>query len=201
MGVIKIDFPRQAQPPRPRPFEEIVPSDATAHQADAGPAQSLEMSAEQARSLAELPMVVGQSVRVVDPANRALELAQRHDFFEMCAPVLWGNETQAKRELFGELLRSLVVTYLPTGVHDLLNLKSVAAAQWRLNRLLEIQGNLFSAHAESDERNKQGIPKATTYALEINDQIDKAQAAVARAIDTFYLSRRMSKKTSEERRT
>lgn len=196
MSVIK--FPLQAQPPRPKPFEEIVLP--AIHEAPQEPdvepdgVFSRRTEARAARELAERGFEIGQSVAVISPVNRALSVAGQHRFFELCQPILWGEEASSRRELFGELLRSLVVTFLPEGLHDLFSLKAVAAAQWRLNRLLEIQSNLFSAHSASQEHDSRGLPRATSYALEVDEQIDKAQKAVTAAVEAYHLSRRMAKK-------
>lgn len=195
MSVIK--FPKQPQPPRPKPFEEIVLADpASIVSEDFGPQDLFAgpSEAEQSRAVASRGMQIGQSIPLVDPVNKSLMLAQRYKFLDMCRPLLWGAEAQTREELFGELLRSMVVTFLPTGVHDLLSLKAVVAAQWRLNRLLEIQGNLFQAHSASQEHDSRGLPRATAYALEMDDQIDQAQAAVSSAINAYYLSRRLARR-------
>ena len=195
MSVIK--FPKQPQPPRPKPFEEIVLADPASIVREGQGRQDLfagPSEAEQARAIASRSMEIGQSVSIVDPVNRSLMLAQRYKFLDLCRPLLWGAETETREELFGELLRSVVVTFLPVGLHDLLSLKAVVAAQWRLNRLLEIQGNLFQAHSASQEHDSRGLPRATAYALEMDDQIDQAQAAVANAINAYYLSRRLARR-------
>jgi hypothetical protein len=192
MSVIK--FPVQAQPPRPRPIDEIVPEQAKdRYERRPEPAAPF-LDEVQTKALISRPMAVGDSVAVIDPANRSLLVAQQHDFYALCEPVLWGAERTGRNELFGELLRSTVMTFLPDGLHDLFQLKAVVAAQWRLNRLLEIQSNLFSAHAESQEHDRRGIPRATTHALEIDRQIDQAQVAVLRAIESYYTGKRASRR-------
>jgi hypothetical protein len=168
------------------------------------PDPALRLTDEQMERMRIQPLVVDPSA-YFDPAglvypagsvipnegpNRSLTLARRSGFLEMCKPLLWGDEKEEQMQQFGELLRGAVETFHPETTFDLYMLKAIVAAQWRLNRLLEMQANVFAARAANREPGKYGLPVATMDALEIDEMIDTAQKNVEAAISTYRKTKR-----------
>jgi hypothetical protein len=137
-------------------------------------------------------------VLVVDNvANRALMLAGEHNFLEMCLPILWGDEKQVHLQQFGELLRGAVITFHPLTVFELHLVKNIVAAQWRLSRLYQTQTNVYENDAKSGEIGKYGLPAAAHSAMEMDEALYRAQAALNVAIKTHAMAVRTSVKSMQ----
>ena len=117
--------------------------------------------------------------------NRSLRLAQSEQFYEMCRPILWGTEDE---KVFGELLRSLVVAFLPENRYHLQLLMNIAAVQWNLQRFLQTQHNLFEAGANTPGRH--GLPKGTYNALEFRPTLTGLQKDLDIAVSTYLKVKR-----------
>jgi hypothetical protein len=137
-------------------------------------------------SAAARGFIPNQRVRMSD-VSASLQLAAKSDFLKMCQPLLWGNEKQERLQEFGELLRGAVETFVPETTFDLHLLKTIVAALWRLNRLLEIQSNVFEAGAQEEEEKAgmHGLPAATVNALTFDERVDQAQKNLEIAISTY----------------
>lgn len=112
--------------------------------------------------------------------NDSLGLAARERFDVMCANILWGSEDH---EAFGEMLRSLVVSFLPQNVFQLHLLRNIASAQWQLQRIEAIQHNLFDAGKDTVGAYK--LPGGTSDAMEFQGASSNLLRDLQRAISTF----------------
>ena len=112
--------------------------------------------------------------------NRALRLAAQEQFFTMAKHILWGTEDEAE---FGELLRSLVVAFLPKNRFHLQLLVNIAAVQWNIRRFLMTQHNVFENGAEV--RGKMGLPKGTFDAMEFRPTLQGLQKDLDIAVSTY----------------
>lgn len=117
--------------------------------------------------------------------NRALEVAAREHFLDTCLPILWGDEKERHFHLFGEVLRGAVITFKPQTRMELLLLKNVIAAQWRLERLYLTQSNIYDHESRTGEVGRYGLPKASHTAMELDELIYKAQESLEKAV-TIY---------------
>lgn len=143
----------------------------------------------------ECPLRVGESLPIARAVvNKSLALAERSDFFALCEGALWGSEKETHRIRFGELLRSVVIQFLPQDQYELLLLKDVVTAQWRLNRLNDLQGRIFEAHIQEEGWDEFGLSKATSKATDFESVIAAAQASLQRALNNFLRSRQLSTK-------
>lgn len=120
-----------------------------------------------------------------NPENDALSLAQREQFDVMCENIPWGSED---REAFGEMLRSLVISFLPKDSFQLRLLRNIASAQWQLQRIEAIQSNLFSAGAE--EMGAYKLPAGTSDAMDFNGQASNLLRDLQRAIQIYHAARK-----------
>ncbi len=120
-----------------------------------------------------------------NPENDALSLAQREQFDVMCEKILWGSED---KEAFGEMLRSLVISFLPKDSFQLRLLRNIASAQWQLQRIEAIQSNLFSAGAE--EMGAYKLPAGTSDAMDFNGQASNLLRDLQRAIQIYHAARK-----------
>lgn len=117
--------------------------------------------------------------------NKALKLALHERFFEMAKSILWGSENE---EEFGEMLRSLVVAFLPENRFHLQLLKNIAAIQWNIERFLQTQHNLFEDGAAV--RGKHGLPQGTYNALEFRPTLQGLQKDLDLAVSTYLKAKR-----------
>lgn len=125
-------------------------------------------------------------VVATNPAvNRALVLARENDFLEMCLPILWGDERKEHFERFGWLLRGAIETFKPLTVFELALVKNIIACQWRLDRMLVTQANVFEHEARRGEIGKYGLPAASHIAKELDEAIYEAQEALLTAIAAY----------------
>jgi len=117
--------------------------------------------------------------------NESLALAERERFDEMCSKILWGSEDP---EAFGEMLRSLVVSFLPSDSFQLRLLRNVASAQWQLQRIEAIQQNLFLAGAEEIGAYK--LPAGTADAMDFSNQASNLLRDLQRSIQIYHAARK-----------
>ena len=142
----------------------------------------------QRRSLGDDDLQFAGRGAIVAPhntVNRALALARERDFLNMCLPILWGDEKKEHIERFGWLLRGAVETFKPLTVFELALVKNVVACQWRLDRLLVTQANVFEHEARRGEIGKYGLPAAVHVANELDEAIYEAQETLLTAIATY----------------
>lgn len=133
------------------------------------------------------------------PVNKALRLAQSENFLEMCLPILWGDEKRVHFQRFGMLLRGAVETFKPLSMMELALVKNVVAAQWRLDRLYQTQTNVYHNEARAGEIGKYGLPAASHSAMELDEQIYRAQQALKVAIDVYQKTIRTSLMANKDR--
>jgi hypothetical protein len=117
--------------------------------------------------------------------NESLSLAERERFDVMCSKIPWGSED---REAFGEMLRSLVITFLPQDVFHLHLLRNVASLQWQLYRIEAIQHNLFTAGAE--EVGAHNLPAGTNDALEFQTSYSNLLRDLQRALAIYKTAKK-----------
>ncbi|MEN6303199.1 MAG: hypothetical protein ABFD96_10775 [Armatimonadia bacterium] len=141
----------------------------------------------------------GDVIRTNPVINRSLRLAQEQDFLEMCLPILWGDEKKIHLQRFGYLLRGAIETFKPLTIFELYMVKNVVAAQWRLDRLLTTQGNVYVNEAKKGEIGKYGLPAAAHSARELDAEIESAQRALMTTIDIYMQSVRAAHLTDRER--
>jgi hypothetical protein len=114
------------------------------------------------------------------PENRSLALAKHEDFFSMCKDILWGNEDE---EIFGELLRGVVTTFLPTDRFQLSMLHNVVAIQWQIQRVVGIQHNLFDRGSTTPGAYR--LPQGTHDAMKYGDVMTSLLDNLNTAIETY----------------
>jgi hypothetical protein len=141
----------------------------------------------------------GDVIQTNPTINRALRLAQDQDFLEMCLPILWGDEKKLHLQRFGFLLRGAVETFKPLTMFELSLVKNIVAAQWRLDRLLTTQGNVYVHVAKQGEVGKYGLPAASHAARELDREIDLAQRALLTAIELYRHTIKIAYQTERER--
>jgi hypothetical protein len=131
----------------------------------------------QPENMAPIP---GQSISIADPVNQSLRLAAQQDFFGICSAILWGSED---REVFGELLRGLVIEFEPTNTFQLHLLAHIADATWNLRRLQGYRKTAFDSG--TDQKGRYGMVAGTDFALDEVDRVRKYQASLKKAIETY----------------
>lgn len=141
----------------------------------------------------------GDVIRTNPTVNRSLRLAQESDFLEMCLPILWGDEKKIHLQRFGYLLRGAIETFKPLTTFELYMVKNIVAAQWRLDRLLTTQGNVYVNEAKKGEVGKYGLPAASHAARELDMEIESAQKALMAVINTYMLMIKSALLTERER--
>ena len=122
----------------------------------------------------------GTTITLNDKTNRSLSLAERSRFFEMCKASLWGNEDEAE---FGEMLRGLVLTFVPTNEYHLHLLAQIADQQWQLRRAVRYRKGMFDAN--SDQRNTSGMNLGTEKAFDYNAITRKLTEELHRLVDLY----------------
>ncbi len=135
-----------------------------------------------------MTMRVGDVYLLETPINRALALAQEYDFLGMCLPILWGDEKRVHFERFGWLLRGAITTFKPLTAFELYLVKNIVAAQWRLDRLYQTQANIYENESKSGEVGRYGLPQASHLAMELDDKLYAAQAALSVAIKNHLMT-------------
>ncbi len=133
-------------------------------------------------------MRVGDVFPLESSTNRALILAQQHDFLGMCLPILWGDEKRVHFERFGWLLRGAVTTFKPLTVFELYLVKNIVAAQWRLDRLAQTQANIYEHESKGGAVGRYGLPQASHSAMELDAQMYAAQEALSIAIKNHLMT-------------
>lgn len=141
----------------------------------------------------------GDVIRTNPVVNRSLRLAQESDFLEMCLPVLWGDEKKIHLQRFGFLLRGAIETFKPLTVFELYLVKNIVAAQWRLDRLLVTQSNVYANEAKKGEVGKYGLPAASHAARELDTEIEDAQRALLSVIHTYRMAVKAALLSEKER--
>lgn len=117
--------------------------------------------------------------------NVALALAERERFDLMCGKIPWGTED---RQAFGEMLRALVITFCPANQYHLHLLKNIAALQWQIMRIENIQFNVFEAGMDSP--GQYGLPVGTWRAMEFREESSELLKDLQRAINIFHSVRK-----------
>lgn len=120
------------------------------------------------------------SFPLANKENSSLSLAARERFDVLCGDILWGSEN---RQEFGEMLRGLVITFLPETAFHLHLLRNVASCQWQLQRLAAIQANLFDQG--KDTVGAFQLPAGTTSAMEFSASSSDLLRDLQRAIATY----------------
>lgn len=128
----------------------------------------------------DVPYVPGQSIAIYDPANKALQLAREQDFLKICEGILWPGEEE---NIFGELLRGLVIEFMPKNAFQLHLLANIADCQWSLRRLQNYKQSAYLGNKE--QRGRYGMPVGTDYGLDEIGRVRQHQAALKKAIDTY----------------
>ena len=144
-----------------------------------------------------MTMRVGDVFQLETPTNRALALAQEHDFLGMCLPILWGDEKLVHFERFGWLLRGAVTTFRPMTVFELYLVKNIVAAQWRLDRLAQTQANIYEHESKGGVVGRYGLPQASHSAMELDDKLYAAQEALSVAIKNHLMTMNSIIKTNK----
>lgn len=127
----------------------------------------------------------GEVMATETSSNKSLRLAESSNFLEMCLPVLWGDEKTSQIQAFGELLRGAVISFKPTSVFELVLVKNIVAAQWRLDRLYKMQTNIYDNEVGEGVRGRLGLPQATHSAMELDGVIYQAQKGLRGAIAAY----------------
>jgi hypothetical protein len=117
--------------------------------------------------------------------QRALALAHREQFFDICQSTLWGNED---RRAFSDLLRGIVEAYLPETRWDLELLANIVDIQWKIRRTRRLQQSLFESG--STERDARGVMHRTTTASQVNAELEVLQNQLDRAVTTYRKNKR-----------
>lgn len=131
------------------------------------------------------------SVPLESKDNRALRLAESSHFLEMCEPILWGTES---RQEFGEMLRGLVINFLPETYWDLEMLKTVAWCQWQINRAVRVQRSVYTNGTPDPDQS--GLPKRTRDAYGVAKELDFLQNSLNQAIRNYLHSRKSKRQVS-----
>ena len=103
----------------------------------------------------------GEVIDLSDNTNKALAFAEQSDFFGLCKPILWGSENEQQ---FGEMLRGLVIQFLPTNEFHLHLLRNVAETQWALERVTNYKKGIFSNNM--DRPGAHGMAAGTQMGIE-----------------------------------
>ena len=96
-------------------------------------------------------------------------------------------------------MRGAVETFKPLSMMELALVKNVVAAQWRLDRLYQTQTNVYHNEARAGEIGKYGLPAASHSAMELDEQIYRAQQALKVAIDVYQKTIRVSLMANKDR--
>lgn len=120
------------------------------------------------------------SFPLANKENSALNLAARERFDVMCEKVVWGSED---RQAFGEMLRSLVISFQPETTFHLHLLRNVASFQWQLQRIEAIQCNLFDQGKDTVGAFK--LPAGTSDAMEFSASASDLLRDLQRAINIY----------------
>lgn len=104
-----------------------------------------------------------ESIKLGNQGNLSLSLAERADFFGMCKPILWGNEDE---NLFGEMLRGLVLEFLPENEFHLHLLRNIAEAQWGIERATLYKKGIFDNN--TDRPGTHRMPAGTEMGINYN---------------------------------
>ena len=133
------------------------------------------------RSLLAKAHPVGTTISLNDPANKSLTLAHNNRFFDLCEPILWGSED---RELFGEMLRGLVIEFKPTNTFHLHLLRAIAEPTWQLFRASKYKKGVFENGATT--AGLHGLPVGTAQAFEQNKLSEKLLRQLDEAVALYH---------------
>ena len=122
----------------------------------------------------------GTTLSLNDNANKSLTLAHNNRFFDLCEPILWGSED---RELFGEMLRGLVIEFRPTNTFHLHLLRAIAEPTWQLFRASKYKHGVFNHGATTPGLH--GLPVGTAQAFEQNKLTDKLLRQLDEAVALY----------------
>ena len=146
-------------------------------------------------SLASYALPVGAyapNYRLSTPAreNRSLAVAEANDFFSMCSPTLWGGEVSDQQE-FGELLRAVVIQFLPTNRFHLELLAQIVDDTWKLRRMRRLQKNLFVNGPKDPDDS--GIPRRVSNTFKADESIQAAIKRLDQSVTVYYRLTRASR--------
>ena len=118
--------------------------------------------------------------------TRSMQLAQREDFFGMCASSLWGKEAVEDKGHFADMLRGLIESWLPNNRWQLELLATMADLQWKIRRIRVLQKNVFQNGPGGHDQI--GVPTNTTNAATLDEQLRVLQDQLERATRTYRSS-------------
>jgi hypothetical protein len=136
--------------------------------------------------------VEDEPILMEDEINVALRFADRAKFFEMCEASLWGDEEgldpnneygQKMKQLFGEMLRGLVIQFKPRNEMHLHLLSNIADAQWELERIKRYKKSVYTQNEKKAGSN--GMRAGTELGFSLNKNSDSALDRLNKAIDVY----------------
>lgn len=140
---------------------------------------------------------VGETLVLDTRVNAALRLAHRNHFMTIVAPCLWGDEQDVELVRLGYLARGAVMTFTPVNVFELYLVGNIVSAQWKLDRTLRIQKAVFEAYAQKKQSGKHGLPTGTWAAMELDEEVMKAQKMLESAIKSYQMATKRDKLSSK----
>ena len=127
----------------------------------------------------------GETALLDSSKNRALRLAQEHNFLQMCRSVLWGDEDTFLLNEFGVLLRGAVESFRPRTTFELHLLRNVVEAQWRVWRISRMQRAIYEAESKRKTSGQFGLPRATLNAQMLDLKYKQALDFVDQAVRIY----------------
>ena len=118
--------------------------------------------------------------------KKAFALAQKEDFFSMCASSMWGVEAEKDSQEFVDMLRGLIESWLPENRWHLELLATVADFQWKIRRIRLLQKNVFKNGPGGFT--SAGLPASTVNASSLDEQLRSLQDHLERAIRAYKTS-------------
>lgn len=119
--------------------------------------------------------------------NRALQLAEREEFYQMAKSSLWGSEDRFE---YGELLRGLVQNFLPENRYHLELLSGIADATWKLHRMRRLQQSIFQSNPSSPGAD--GVNRRTSLAMAYDKSVDAYQKTLEQAMRLYERAKKNS---------